>query len=166
MAAVAQTTRPTTAPSTSRTRPPSTQPSADQVLEDMLKPAPDQGKPLPMPPTGVALDKTSGVGAVMPSAPAAPVRREGTFIVDRIGHLSRTADGTQAEFAFDSDGKALKDAPLIILPNLKLVQMEDAVTGNNRDVKFRITGVVTEYRGRNYILLEKVIVVSEISQQF
>ena len=44
--------------------------------------------------------------------------------------------------------------------------MEDAVQGANRDLRFRATGMVTEYRGRNYILLEKVVVVPEATQQY
>ena len=58
------------------------------------------------------------------------------------------------------------DPPVIILPNLKLMQMESAVGGSNRDLRFRITGMVTEYRSRNYILLEKVVVVPDVTQQF
>ena len=33
-------------------------------------------------------------------------------------------------------------------------------------VRFRVTGMVTEYKGRNYILLEKVVSVQEQTQQF
>jgi hypothetical protein len=44
--------------------------------------------------------------------------------------------------------------------------MENAVNGSNRDLKFRITGMVTEYKGRNYILLEKVVVVPDVTQKF
>ena len=41
-----------------------------------------------------------------------------------------------------------------------------AVTGSNRDLKFRITGMVTEYKSRNYILLEKAMVESDTGNQF
>ena len=153
--AQAQTTRPTTRPA-----------SPDQVMDDLLKPAATQPAPLAEPPTGQAIDKTSGRGAVAPNAPAVAVMREGTYIVDRVGRLGRTPDGSQAQFIFTSDGKTLKDPPLLILPNLKLQQMEDVAKGANRDVPFRITGMITEYRGRNYILLEKVSVPSENNSQF
>ena len=62
---------------------------------------------------------------------------------------------------FEADGKALKDPPVVVLPNLKLQLMEDQIKQTNRDLKFRVTGMVTEYRGRNYVLLDKVVVVSE-----
>ena len=152
---LAQTTRPTTRPS-----------NPDQVMDDLLKPAATQPSPLAESPTGQAIDKTSARGAVAPRAPAVAVMREGTYIIDRLGHLGRTPDGTQAQFIFNSDGKTLKDPPLLILPNQKLQQMEDIVKSVNRDVPFRITGMVTEYRGRNYILLEKVLIPNEASAQF
>jgi hypothetical protein len=94
------------------------------------------------------------------------VLREGTFIVDRTGRLSSGADGQGWEFTFESDGRAMRDPPLIILPNLKLMAMEAAIRNNTRDLRFRVTGMVTEYGGRNYILLEKVVVVPDVTQQF
>jgi hypothetical protein len=60
----------------------------------------------------------------------------------------------------------MKDPPLVVLPNLKLMAMENAVTGSSRDLRFRISGTVTEYKGRNYILLDKVVVVPDLDQQF
>lgn len=148
---------------------PATQPSkpvpADQMLSKMLKPAPESGQPLStnQPPQP---DVTTGRGAVAPNAPTLTVMREGTYLVDRTGRLSRSADGQQQEFVFDSDGKTLKDPPIVILPNLKLMAMETAVKGSSRDLRFRITGMVTEYGGRNYVLLEKVVVVPDGVQQF
>ena len=142
-------------------------PTADELIGEMLKPPPTTGeRALPTPEEGPAPDKTSGRGAVKPDAPVVNVLREGTFIVDRVGRLSRSADGGQAEFAFEADGQALQDPPVVIIPNLKLMAMEDAVQSANRDLRFRVTGQVTEYRGRNYVLLEKVVVVPEVTQQF
>ena len=144
--------------------PPATQPNkpipADQMLSKMLRPPTEPGKPLSttQPP---AIDKTTGPGAVAPGAPTQTVMREGSYIVDRIGRMNRSADGQQQEFIFDSDGKALKDPPVVLLPNLKLMAMETAVKGSSRDLRFRITGVITEYNGRNYVLLEKVVVVTD-----
>ena len=83
-----------------------------------------------------------------------------------MGRLTKSADGSQMEFTFESDGQNVQEPPMIILPNLKLMAMEDAVNGANRDLKFRITGMVTEYKGRNYILMEKVSVVPDAVQQF
>jgi len=86
-------------------------------------------------------------------------------VLDRVGRRNKTPDG-QFEFTFGSDGKNLQDPPMIILPNLALNRMESAMTGASRDLKFRISGQVTEYKGRNYILIDKVVVPPETTQQF
>jgi hypothetical protein len=137
-----------------------------QLLDSLLKPASSAGQPLQPIDEGPVPDATTGKNAVAPAAPQLNLMREGTYIVDRTGRLTKSADGLTNELTFDSDGKALKDPPMIILPNQKLTQMENAVLGNARDVRFKVTGVVTEYKGRNYVLLEKVVVVPEVTQQF
>jgi len=53
----------------------------------------------------------------------------------------------------------------MVLPNSRLQVMEDAIRNANRNLRFRITGVVTEYRGRNGILIEKAIVIPDVVQQ-
>src|SRR5665213_4008567 len=100
-------TRPTTQPSRDATAQLAGQQlTPEQMLNQMLlTPAPPT-KPRPAAPTGVAIDKTSGKGAVAPNAPAVTVLREGSSIIDRVGRISHNADGTQAQFTFDSDGKA------------------------------------------------------------
>jgi len=142
------------------------------MLSDMLKPTPQTtGGPggatvLTPPPGPLPLDKTTGPGAVIPAAPAITVLREGSIVADRTGRLTRTADGSQWEFSFEADGRALRDPPMIILPNSKLQVMENTIQGPNHDPRFRVTGVVTEYKGRNYLMLEKVIVIPDPIQQF
>jgi hypothetical protein len=158
--AAAPATQPTTRPAATRPLPPG------QLLDSLLKPPSAVGQPLQPIQEGPVMDKTSGAGAVAPGAPQLNLMREGSYVVDRTGRLTRNADGSGAELTFDADGKALRDPPMVILPNLKLVQMENAVAGSARDVRFKVTGMVTEYKGRNYILLEKVVVVPDVTQQF
>jgi hypothetical protein len=137
-----------------------------QLLDSLLKPSSAAGQPLQPIQEGPAPDATTGKNAVAPAAPQLNLVREGTYIADRTGRLTHSADGQNAELTFDADGKALQDPPMIILPNQKLMQMENAVTGNSRDLRFKITGVVTEYKGRNYILLERAVVLPDVVQQF
>lgn len=143
-----QTTRPDAAAAT--------QPAeADLMLKQLLsgsrpKPAID---PVQYPP-----NKSTDLMATRPAAMPTGLIREGTYLVDRVGRLSRTTEG-QAELTLESDGSGLKDPPLVILPNLKLMQMETAIRTSSRDLKFRVTGMITEYNGRNHILLEKMVVV-------
>jgi len=155
----AQTTQPTTRPTKAL--------PADQMLTQMLKSSAQQPKTLqPSTDAPPMNDLTSGFGAVAPGTPTQTLMRERTFIVDRTGRLTRGADNSGKEFTFDSDGKALKDPPVVILPNLNLMMMEDAAKNSARDLRFRITGVITEYRGRNYILIEKAVVVPDTAQSF
>jgi hypothetical protein len=146
---------------------PTTRPIAPgQLLDSLLKPPATAGQVLQPIPEGPAVDATTGVNAVAPNAPQLNLTREGTYIVDRTGRLTKSADGQSNELTFDADGKALRDPPMLILPNLKLMQMENAVQSSSRDLRFKVTGIVTEYKGRNYILLEKVVVVPESTRQF
>jgi hypothetical protein len=161
-AALAQTTQPTSSASTTT----AVAPTAEQVRNQLLAPPADDARQLPPATAGPMTDATSGRGAVAPASPTINTLREGTFIVNRVGRLKRSADGQQQEFAFDADGKTMRDAPVVILPNLKLMQMENAVTASSRDLRFRVSGVVTEYKGRNYVLLDKVVVVPDVDQQF
>ena len=164
---VAQTTRPAAGGGASgaTTRP--TGKSAEEMLNQLLRPT-GEAKPAPAAATVEtgSVDATSGTAAVAPGAPVVTVMREGTDIVNRVGRLTRGTDGQQWEFTFESDGRTMLDPPLIILPNLNLMKMETTNSGMSRDVRFRITGEVTEYRGRNYILLRKVMVVTEAEKQF
>jgi hypothetical protein len=156
-------TQPTTRPSGATTQPL----APGQLLDSLLKPPSAAGQPLQPIQEGPVMDAKTGNAAVAPGAPQLTLRREGSYIVDRTARLTRGgADGQQSELTFDADGQAMKDPPMIILPNLKLMQMETAVTEGAKDMRFKVTGLVTEYKGRNYILLEKVVVVPDAVQQF
>ncbi len=137
--------------------------SADQMLSDMLADN-DQPSALAPPSAEPSADRTSGPGALAPKAPLVNVLRERSQIFDRVARLSRSPDGIQEQITLESDGTALQDPPLILLPNLKLVALESAAS--DRNARFRVTGMVTEYRGRNYILLQKVVVMSDSDRQF
>jgi hypothetical protein len=165
LVSLARADAPATQPDAPTTRPADM--PADQLLQQMLRPAngpvAQPLQPILNPP---ALDQTTGKMVVPNSAQPQNLRREGDYIRDRLGRLTKSADGNQMEFTFESDGRTMQDPPVVILPNLKLMAMENAVNSSNRDLRFRITGPVTEYKGRNYILLEKVSVVQDVTQQF
>jgi hypothetical protein len=151
--AMGQTTQPATQPAVT---------PAAQMLDQMLRPSGQpSAKPLRPVTDAPAVDRSTGSAAVAPGAEAMSLQREGTFVIDRIGRITRSADGQTAEFIFESDGKAMQDPPVIILPNLKLMAIESAMKSSSRDLRFRITGMLTEYNGRNYVLLDKVLVMPE-----
>lgn len=137
-----------------------------QLLDSLLKPPSTAGQVLQPIQEGPVPDTTTGKNAVAPGAPQLNLLREGSFIVDKTARLTKSADGQINELTFDSDGKVMKDPPMVILPNQALMRMETAVTGTSRDMRFKISGTVTEYKGRNYILLEKVVAIPDVLQQF
>jgi hypothetical protein len=146
--------------------PPKTEPenpTADQMLKEMLAADSTPLPPIPKQPP-LEADRTSGTAAVAPGAPRMTVLRENSPITDRLCRLAPTPDGQQQQLVLDSDGAALEDPPLIVLPNLKLMSMEDAAKGAEREQRFRVSGILTEYRGRNYILMDKVVLVPLANQ--
>jgi hypothetical protein len=155
-------TQPTTRPTGSGVKP--VPPS--QLLDSLLKPPSTSGQVLQPIQDGPVPDATTGKNAVAPGAPQLNLMREGTFIIDRTARLTKGADGQTSELTFDADGKAMKDPPMVILPNSALMRMEQAVSGASRDLRFKVSGTVTEYKGRNYILLEKVVAIPDVTQQF
>ncbi len=141
--------------------------SAQRTMDRLLAPPPNSGVELP----GVldTIPASSGAAApaaVAPYAPPAKIVREGTHLINRIGRLNHTANQTEAVFTFDADGKTMGDPPMTILPNLKLAAMEGAVLGRAGDLHFRISGTVTEYKGKNYILLDKAVAIADVESQF
>ncbi len=142
-------------------------PSAEATMNRLLAPPPTVGDELPVT-AGVssAHDTSTGKASVAPDAPVLKVIREGTHLTDQIGRLNHSTDGKQAILTFDTDGKTMQDPPMIILPNMKLAAMEGAVLSLARDVHFRVSGTVTEYKGRNYILLNKAVVIADVETTF
>lgn len=162
----AATTRPATTQAATRPADPRTLSSGVLLGQLLTKPAAGLAQPLQPVPEGPTSDATSGPGAVKPGAVAVATLREGTYVIDRVGRLQLSADGSQAQFVFEADGRSMREPPLIVVPSLKLMEMENINAVDRRDTKFRISGQVTEYRGRNYVLLEKVMREPEMRQQF
>jgi hypothetical protein len=109
------------------------------------------------------VDRTSQSAAVGSSVRPQRLLREGAFVVDRTGRALRN-DAGDLEFVFQADGVASRDPaaavdpPMVLVPNLNLMALESALRDEPLR-RFRVTGRVTEYRGRNHLILEKVVVV-------
>lgn len=156
--------QPATAPTPAPTTRPTAPPKAEDLLKQMLKPTTRQSNPSLDPVTSAPAIDESTRRAVAPRSQPLSVIREGSFVFDRVGRLTRTNDG-QPEFVFEADGQAMQDPPLLIHPNLKLMVMEYAVKNSARPPRFRVTGMITEYGNRNYILVEKAVVVPELQEK-
>ena len=158
--------RPTTQPATR----PTTRPmdSADDVMDRLLDtgPAPDRpaaGESLSGDRFSGRLNNASGGGSssVAPDTAAQRLVREGTYVIDRLGRARQSPDGRGLELVFESDGEnraAAVDAPMLLAPNLNLMAVESSLR-DEPDRAMRVTGRVMEYRGRNYLLLDRVVMV-------
>lgn len=143
-------------------QPVSTQPEAEDIARDLL----DQSAPIIAPsrttePAREDLPRRDR-WVRPPVIPPRGVQRsgkkllpEGFYVVDRRGRLVRSGD--QWMFAFESDGKALADPPMGLLRNEWLERVESEVATGAHGVIFRVSGEVTCYRGKNYLLLRKVL---------
>ena len=124
------------------TRPAAGTQSADDVLNRLLQPSRPVAQPLQPEPDPPKKD-VSTVKTVAPAGEQLNLIREGTYLVDRVGRLTKAADNTMNELTLEADGKGMKDPPLLILPNLKLATMEKYIQSTSRDLRFRVTGLVT-----------------------
>lgn len=136
--------------------------SARDMLDRMLRSKPGSVRPLqPAPDDGQT--KMGSVKKLESESVDLLLKHEGDLITDRVGRLESA--GTAWEFHFESDGRALNDPPMIILPNSNLAKMEAANKQSGQDLRFRVTGMVTTYQGRNYLLVEKARAVSEADEK-
>jgi hypothetical protein len=93
--------------------------------------------------------------AVLGAAPGTPqpqLRREGEFVINRRGRISRGSGGGQVLFTFEADSEHASEMPMVLLPSQMLQNMEDLVQERGDQVVFVLTGEVTTYHGANYLM--------------
>jgi hypothetical protein len=148
---MAQTT--TTAPATSKA-------SVEEQLREQLT-APSTAPAIaPLPAATVTSGEMPKLGAVEPvsgTEPKVKSVQEGTILVKRVVRITKDEKSGNYLISFDSDGKVMADPPMIGLPCKSLADMEDAQAKSSQPIRFQITGEVTEYKGRNYILIQTAL---------
>ena len=77
--------------------------------------------------------------------------REGTKLVDTLGHFKTTGD--RATF-FSSDGQHR----LRGLENLALERVARVLSESSGKLEWSVSGPVTEYRGANYLLITRAVI--------
>ncbi len=149
------TTAPATAPATNpSTAPavPTTQNSADAALNKLLStPTAAPVVPATTLPSNPAV--TPAATGVAPHQPVVNRLREGQPVWNHLGRMVKDQAGTGYMFVFESDGKTMQDPPMPLLPCRMLQQMEAASGEGAKPVVFRVSGQVTEYHGKNYLLV-------------
>jgi hypothetical protein len=146
-------------PSKTSATPTSSGDNTDALREKLLSSSP--GKAL-----SVATAPETRVEQQQSVAPIAgvaePTRR--SAVVDRTVHIVDDPKRRWAEARFLSDN-TLREPPMRLLPCILLERARKLQSKiGQRDRKFRISGEVTHYRGRRYMLLRKVLVERSMGQ--
>jgi len=80
-----------------------------------------------------------------------PLLPDGAAIISRPARVVKL--GPRYDLVFESDDPDNPEPPLTMLPNLDMERMLKAVADNNYGQVFRVSGDVTQFEGRNYILV-------------
>jgi hypothetical protein len=91
----------------------------------------------------------AGAAAASPAKEAAPLLREGE-VIELVGKLELAGD--RATFTPQNS-----DVSLRVLENLALERVIQVLTESRDERLWLVSGVVTEYRGGNYLLIHKAI---------
>ena len=92
-----------------------------------------------------------------PAASSAPIR-SGTRFVDRRGHVASDPESGVWRFVSEGGGDG---GGIVLLPCLELQRMERQARQRDVSPAILISGLVTAYRGRNYLLPSSVRVAVE-----
>jgi len=163
-------TEPATQPETQRsptTQAGNTSPSAQSVLDKLIvdKPRATTTPAIKTTPTTTTTStaRLPAIEAVAPNEPKA-VRLHDGDVLQGTGRLIKDEKNNSYIFAFDSDGKQMYDPPVALLPCHRLETMEEAASKGARTIKFKISGEITEYQGKNYLHLRDWRVIRDLNE--
>jgi hypothetical protein len=100
--------------------------------------------------------------APLPPQPTTSSTR-GSMIVDRVVRIYPEGKGGWWVIGFQGDN-TLREPPIRLLPSPLLEEAEKDVAAAPAKIKFRVTGELTEYKGRRYLLLRKLLVEKDLGQ--
>lgn len=106
--------------------------------------------------SGDAGDETSASLSALPSKESGKIVREGQKVKDLIGTFRISGD--RANF-YTLDGRRLGG-----LENLALERIS-VTTNDNQSLTWRVSGIITEYKGTNFILVSHAVVKSRGGDQ-
>jgi len=104
-------------------------------------------------------DLPQPVGYVQP-----PALREGSYIWNRPGRLLFNQPLREWIFVFQADSSSLLEPPLILLPCRLLQRMETLSARRGTEIKFRVSGKITQFNGRNYLFTTYVEVAHNLGR--
>lgn len=130
--------------------------SHDQVAEVLRRDLPTNRPLLPQIPEDYRYRTETTAKVESGRPPVIPTRllREGEIITDRRARIVKDPDGGYS-LAFEREGPTLRMPPIKLLPN-QLLEQVLAMSGGTDERVFDVSGVVTRFEGRNYLLLQRV----------
>jgi hypothetical protein len=100
---------------------------------------------------GATIDKPLSRSTAQPAqAAGSPREREGTQITDIQGTFEASGEGAMF---YSMDGKLRLSA----LPNLNLERVVEAISDTASEMRWIVSGTLTEFRGSNYLLITRAI---------
>ncbi len=136
-------------------------PSSEDVLKDLLRDRPGKHVAVPV----LTAQETDNVPSVAPKPATRPVASaRGAMVVDRLVRIyPETKDGWWM-VNFETDN-TLREPPLRLMPCRLLEKAEDYIRDNEAlYVRFRVSGEITEYHGRRYLVLRKLLPYKDLGQ--
>jgi len=144
--------RPATRPAAS-SRPAGAEATSDDILQELLREK--VGRPVP-----VVRDTPSAATApsVAPGAGRGLAAGRGAMVVDRLVRIVPELTGSWWQARFEADN-TLREPPMRLLPCGLLERAEGrrASRPSGETGVLRVSGLITHYRGRRYLLLRKLL---------
>lgn len=150
----------TPSPAGSPASEPTTQPGADSAVQPTSEPTTQSTtEPATLPIASTSPSTFPATTCAVPEDLIPPALSsltglpEGTYLKDQVGRVARTPNTREIDLLFDFAGKQTR---IPLLQSLRLMQIEKVVATEGWTTKFRISGTITDYKGRNYLMLERV----------
>jgi hypothetical protein len=109
----------------------------------------------------VKQDKTADTNVVEVKKPVKPVKpfKPDSVIPGRVGFVKNSRQtwtgGWSTEFAIDGSGRNLEGVSFELLPCEALEQTEDRLLHEPDRIRVKVAGLVTEFKGKKYLLLQR-----------
>ena len=129
---------------------------SDAILMELLRDRP--GEPV-LPETSQPYEQREQAPSAAPEGDEEQVYHpgRGNMVIDRIIVVMPTGHGEWMEAAFESDNTG-NEPPLRLLPSSMLAQAEGLAASKPMEaVRFHVSGEITEYHERRYLLIRKLI---------
>ncbi len=103
------------------------------------------------------LDKLTARKIVRPTQLRKGLRlKQDVILTDKIGFISSYVDSdTQYDFVPDTLGRNVERVSFLLLPCETLERAQITQSTEPNPIRFKTAGIVTQYKGQNYLLLQK-----------